>query len=168
MVDSGVVKLKKEIKDNKEDIKDNEKEIKEQDVELRDNKKEIKGQNVKLKGHERVLKKQTKVLEEQKEEIKEQKKEVKELRKKELALHEELVKHAEVYVLETRKALATAVVAAFGFLMALSWREYITELVDSILGVGGVHGSFISAVVITLISVFGIILATRFLKVKEK
>jgi chromosome segregation ATPase len=146
MVDSGVSKLKKEVRKQ-------EKEIREQDHELKD--------------HERVLKKQTEALRKQKEEIKKQKEEVKELKMEEFALHKELKKHAEVYVLETRKALATAVVAAFGFLMALSWREYIKELLDSILGAGAVTSSFVSAVVITLISVFGIILATRFLKVKE-
>jgi len=130
--------------------------------------KEVREQDRELKDHERVLKKQTETLKKQKEEIKKQKEEVRELKKEEFALHRELKKHAGIYVIETKKALATAILAAFGFLMALSWREYITELLDSILGVGAVESSFVSAVVITLISVFGIILVTRFLKVKEK
>lgn len=153
MVDKDVVELKKEVKEQE---------------------KEIRGQDRELKNHEKVLekqtetlKKQTEVLEKQKGEIKKQREEVRELKRERVTLHRDFKKYAGVYVIETRRALATAILAAFGFLMALSWREYITELLNSVLGVGSVESSFVGAVVITLISVFGIIIVTRFLSVKE-
>ena len=67
-----------------------------------------------------------------------------------------------------KKALSTAILAAFAFLMALSWREYITDVVESILSYSPLQGKFVSALLVTAISVFGIVLVVRYLQPKDK
>ncbi|MGD9276913.1 MAG: DUF5654 family protein [Candidatus Pacearchaeota archaeon] len=63
---------------------------------------------------------------------------------------------------EIKKAVVTAIVAAFGFLIALSWKEVITEWVDVIIKSSPVQGKLISAIIVTVISVLGIIIVTKF------
>lgn len=65
---------------------------------------------------------------------------------------------------EVKKSLLTAIVAAFSFLIALSWRDLITEYVNLITKVSPIQGQLISAIIVTFISVLGIIIVTRFLK----
>ena len=63
----------------------------------------------------------------------------------------------------TRKfneTLRTAVIAAFGFLIALVWRDFITEYIDRITSLSPVQGRFITALIITVIGVIAIILIT--------
>jgi len=67
---------------------------------------------------------------------------------------------------ELKKSILSAVVAAFGFLIALSWRDVITEYVDKISSLSPVQGKLISAVIITFICVLGIIIMTRFFSEK--
>jgi len=64
---------------------------------------------------------------------------------------------------ELKKSVLSAVVAAFGFLIALSWRDVIIEYVDKISSLSPVQGKLISAVIITIICVLGILIMTRFL-----
>lgn len=64
---------------------------------------------------------------------------------------------------ELKKALNTAVGAAFGFLIALAWRDAITEYVDVIASQSPVQGKIITAITITIISVIGIMIATKYL-----
>ncbi len=71
---------------------------------------------------------------------------------------------------EMKKALSTAIVAAFGFLMALVWRDVITEWVNKVAEQSPIQGKLISALIVTIISVFGILIFTKILseKVEEK
>ena len=68
---------------------------------------------------------------------------------------------------ELRKALSTAVIAAFGFLMALVWRDVITEWVNEISSKSPVQGKLVSALIVTIISVVGIMLVAKLLSDKE-
>ena len=69
---------------------------------------------------------------------------------------------------ELRKALFTAFIAAFGFLIALVWRDVIQEYVNAVVALSPVQGQLISAITITLIAVLGILIATRFLDDKAQ
>ena len=57
--------------------------------------------------------------------------------------------------LEIKKSMNTAIVAAFGFLMALAWRDVITGYINEITSISPVQGKLISAIIITLIGVIG-------------
>ena len=69
---------------------------------------------------------------------------------------------------EFRKSTNTAIVAAFGFLIALSWRDLITEYVNKISAYSLLQGQLISTLIITAVSVLGIVLATKIFSDKEK
>jgi len=68
---------------------------------------------------------------------------------------------------EINKALLTALVAAFGFLMALSWREVIKEYVTQITNFSPIQGRLIEAILITIIAVVGIFIVTHALSEKK-
>lgn len=68
---------------------------------------------------------------------------------------------------EIKKAISTAIVAAFGFIIALAWRDVITEYIDKITTISPISGKLISALIITILGVIGIFLVTKILKVKE-
>lgn len=91
-------------------------------------------------------------------------------RKEKISLRENARARARRFRNELKKALSTAILAAFGFLMALVWRDVITEWVDKISEVSPIQGKLISALIVTIISVAGIMIITKFLseKVEEK
>ncbi len=67
---------------------------------------------------------------------------------------------------EFKKHTLTAVSAAFGFLIALSWREPISDLVNYIIEAIGVSEKFIlykfiSAVVITIVAVLALMVISK-------
>jgi len=62
---------------------------------------------------------------------------------------------------EFKKSVLTALVAAFGFLIALSWKELITEYVNQLSSVTPVQGRLVEAFIVTLISVVGILIVTK-------
>jgi len=64
---------------------------------------------------------------------------------------------------QTRKSLNTALIAAFGFIIALAWRDVIMEYVGLITSLSPVQGMLIHALIVTFIAVIGIILVTKFL-----
>ena len=68
---------------------------------------------------------------------------------------------------ELSKAMNTAIIAAFGFLMALVWRDVIKAWVDKIAETSPVQGQLVSALIVTLICVIGIIVVARIFKVKK-
>lgn len=73
---------------------------------------------------------------------------------------------------EFKKQTAIAIVAAFGFLIALSWRDFITELVNKIVeNIDGATSLYLykllAALIITAVSIVGIILASK-LNAEEK
>ncbi len=65
---------------------------------------------------------------------------------------------------ELKKSTTTAIVAAFGFLIALTWRDVISEGITKISQASPVQNSLISALIITVISVLGILIVSRFNK----
>ena len=68
---------------------------------------------------------------------------------------------------EFNKSLNTAILAAFGFLIALVWKDVITEFVNKIAAFSPVQGKLISALLITFICVIGIILIARLLPFEQ-
>jgi len=70
---------------------------------------------------------------------------------------------AKKFKREIKKSISTAIVAAFGFLIALSWRDVIKEYVDKISSLSPIQGNLISAIIITIVSVIGILVITKFL-----
>ena len=64
---------------------------------------------------------------------------------------------------ETKKAMGTAIVAAFGFLIALVWKDVITEWVKILTSASPIQGKLIEALLVTFIAVVGIVLVTKLL-----
>lgn len=63
---------------------------------------------------------------------------------------------------ELKKSTITAIIAAFSFLIALTWKDVITEWVMKISEANPFKNSLISAAIITVISVIGIVIASHF------
>ena len=64
---------------------------------------------------------------------------------------------------ESKKILLTAIVAAFSFLMALSWREVIIEYIHLLESLSPIQGKLIEALLVTIIAVVGILFAKKIL-----
>ncbi len=77
-------------------------------------------------------------------------------------------KSVEKFRGEFKKSIITALVAAFGFLISLAWRDVIVEAVDKITALTPLHGKIISAIVITIISVIGILIITKVFSEKDE
>lgn len=75
-------------------------------------------------------------------------------------------KNAKKFKLEIKKAISTAIVAAFGFIIALSWKDVLLEYIDTLMKSSPIKGKLIGAIIITIISVAGIIIITKFLSEK--
>ena len=88
---------------------------------------------------------------------------IKKIRQRKKELKVKTKRSMKKFRYEVIKSLVTAIVAAFGFLIALVWRDVITEYMDVISSASPVKGKFISAIIITIISVFGILIITRFI-----
>ena len=65
------------------------------------------------------------------------------------------------FKMEFRKSIGIAIIAAFGLLTALSWKDVITGCLEKIISLGPIQGKLISALIITAISVIVIILITK-------
>lgn len=61
---------------------------------------------------------------------------------------------------EFKRTLNTALIAAFGLVIALSWNEVIKEFVGQIASLSPVQGKLVSALIITIVGVIAIILIT--------
>ena len=83
-----------------------------------------------------------------------------------LARSERFKNSTRKFKTETKKAINTAMIAAFGFLIALVWKDVITEWVDKISAVSPVKGKLISALIVTLICVGGVLIVTKFSRVE--
>jgi len=68
---------------------------------------------------------------------------------------------------ELKKALYTTFLAAFGFLIALVWRDLIQSWVNKISATSPITGQLVSALIITVICVIGILIVTKYLKETE-
>jgi CRISPR/Cas system-associated protein Csx1 len=69
---------------------------------------------------------------------------------------------------EFKKEMRTAIIAAFGLLIALVWKDVITNFVNSLSEKSPFSGAFISALGVTVICVLGIMLSSRLLKEKDE
>ena len=99
--------------------------------------------------------------------MEENEKEVVEKKSRVQRTKEKAKKHAKELKKELKKAISTAVLAAFGFLIALVWKDVITEFVNKISEQSPVSGKLFSAILITIICVLGIMILTRILREKE-
>ncbi len=68
---------------------------------------------------------------------------------------------------EFKKEMSTAVLAAFGFLIALVWKDVITNFVNNLSEKSPLHGALVSAIGVTIICVLGIMLFSRIFKEKD-
>jgi hypothetical protein len=82
-------------------------------------------------------------------------------------LKEKAKEHAKEFNREFKREMNTAIMAAFGFLIALVWKDVITEFVDKISRQSPIQGKFFSALIVTLICVLGILILSKLLKEKE-
>ena len=74
---------------------------------------------------------------------------------------------------ETKKHVVTAIVAAFGFIIALVWRDAIKEFLNLIVINFSINGSpvfitFYTAIITTIIAAIGIFLITKWSSQPEK
>ncbi len=81
-------------------------------------------------------------------------------------LYERAKRHSGNFQREFKKHVIVAITAALGFLIALSWREPISEFVGIIierLGVGDqmIYYKFLSAIIITVIAVLALIIVSK-------
>ena len=74
---------------------------------------------------------------------------------------------AKRFTRELKKAVNTAMMAAFGFLTALVWKDVITNYVESISKTSPIQGQLFTALLVTIICVIGILITARLTRIKE-
>ena len=62
---------------------------------------------------------------------------------------------------EVKKHLGSALIAAFGLIAALAWKDVLAEYVDGVISLSPVQGKLITALIITFISITAIIIITK-------
>lgn len=67
-----------------------------------------------------------------------------------------------------RNSTNTAIIAAFGLLMALSWNALITQYLNKVASYSPLQGQLFSTIIITILSVLGIFVTTRILSPKKE
>ncbi|MDO8517343.1 MAG: DUF5654 family protein [Nanoarchaeota archaeon] len=85
------------------------------------------------------------------------------IKKRIIESRERAIKHGRIFKKEIFNSTNTAIVAAFGFLIALTWKDVITEVVGKIEQFDSISGKLISALLITIICVAGILITTKLL-----
>jgi len=83
-------------------------------------------------------------------------------------IHEKAKKGIHTFKKEFKKEMNTAILAAFGFLIALVWKDVITSIVNNITQEAHVSSAVVSALIVTIICVLGIMLVSRILKNEEE
>ena len=91
----------------------------------------------------------------------------KEKLEKKKRLRDRIKNHARKLKEEIKKSTNTAIVAALGFLMAFSWKDAITEYIEMVTNYSPIKGKIVTALIITLIGVIGIMATTKFLSQNE-
>jgi len=86
--------------------------------------------------------------------------------------HQKAKEKASKFKKEFRKHSTTAILAALAFLIALSWRDFISDSVNKIVSSLGVSDQLyfyklLSALLITILAIFGIMIISKF-KVEEE
>jgi hypothetical protein len=87
--------------------------------------------------------------------------------------HSHASRHASALSLKFREHIATALVAAFGFVIALSWRDVITKGIESIKDAPFLVNNpglipLYTAIITTAIAAIGILFVTRWMKKPEE
>jgi hypothetical protein len=94
------------------------------------------------------------------------KKERKEVKKEiDLAVHKKLITKTETFRSEFKKQTAAAIITAFGLVIALAWKDVITDLISKL---NFAQGIILSAIVVTAFSVIGILIVSRWAKAGDK
>jgi hypothetical protein len=71
----------------------------------------------------------------------------------------------EAAKLNFRNVVATAVISSFGFVIALFWRDAISETIKKLIPEGeGLFYNYVAAVIVTIIAVIVIYFVSKFLK----
>jgi hypothetical protein len=83
-------------------------------------------------------------------------------------IHEKAKTSVKTFKKEFKKEMNTAILAAFGFLIALVWKDVITAAVENISEKAPFGGAVLSAFLVTGICVLGIMIFSRILKDKEE
>ncbi len=94
-------------------------------------------------------------------------------------IKENVIKHTKAIEEEARrfrkevqKNIATAILAAFGFIIALVWRDAIQESIDKLLKVFNLTGTgyfykILTAIIMTIICAFGIMQVSKWAEKEE-
>ena len=82
-------------------------------------------------------------------------------------IKEKIKTHAGSFGKEFKKQTGAAIMAAFGLIIALAWKDVITDFVSK-LNIANSYGLIVSALFVTLISVFGILLISKWAKSNEE
>jgi ATP/ADP translocase len=69
---------------------------------------------------------------------------------------------------EFKKEMNTAVLAAFGFLIALVWKDVITNFINNLSEKSPFHGALVSALLVTIVCVLGIMIFSKILKDRDE
>lgn len=113
-----------------------------------------------------MAEKEQKQIKELKEKVEIQKQQIVEQKKLTLSAIHLAKQAARTFTSETKKQVVTALVAAFGFLIALVWRDaisaYVKNLVDTSSAITNPNLALLyTAIITTIIAVIGIILVNR-------
>ena len=93
---------------------------------------------------------------------KKERKEVKKEIKKLLSKH--IVEKSTAFGSKFKEQTSTAIITAFGLVTALAWKDVITELVKTL---NPIQNLLISAIIVTILSIIGISLMSRWAKKKD-
>lgn len=85
---------------------------------------------------------------------------------KKLKIKQAIVNKTKEFNGEFKKQISTAIIAAFGLIIALSWREVINDTVSKFAFVKE-YGLLITAIIMTMISVIAIFIISQWIKPKE-
>ncbi len=66
------------------------------------------------------------------------------------------------YIHSVKKETTAAILTAFAFLIALAWRDAISEFINYITSHMKIQGSLVTALFVTLISVVGILVIKKY------
>ena len=72
-----------------------------------------------------------------------------------------VIESAKKFNSEIKKSIGAAIIGAFGLIIALVWKDVITEYMDKLTSLNPFQGKVISALIITIVSVIAIMLITR-------
>ncbi len=89
-------------------------------------------------------------------------------RKKKRTITRQISKTALEFEKEFMLSLKTALMAAFGFLVALSWRDVITSYFESLSFYSGPWGKLVGALIVTFLAAIVIFILTKTIKRDKK